>query len=245
MQITRFDCLSLSISVDEACAVPYLLDMLPISQSLKRLLRYHLAPIAFRYPRLGLAVPRFYQYLQAIERTNELRGAVVEVGAAYLGTTALASRFLREISEPDAPRPYVAIDTFSGFVEEQFIHDRDLGTRPALRHAFSSNSMKIARRLRSQYGADDVSLVQGDIATLPDLALPETVSVALIDVDLDAPVYAALHRLWERLEPGGMLLVDDCQPNGAYPGAYAAYRRFAQEKGLVPHIVRGAGIVER
>ena len=216
--------------------------MIPMGQRLKRSLRYHLAPVVFRYPRLGLTVPRFYQYLQAIERTAGLRGAVVEVGAAYLGTTALAYRFLKERSAPYPPRPYVAIDTFTGFVDGQFAGDRRFGTRSSLRHAFSSNSMAIARRLRSLYGIEDVALVQGDIATLPDTALPETISVALVDVDLELPVYAALQRIWGRMEAGGIVLVDDCLPEGAYPGAYAAYRRFAEEKGFAAAVSHGMGL---
>lgn len=217
--------------------------MSPLGQRLKRSLRYHLAPMVFRYPRLGLTVPRFYQYLRAIERTAGLRGAVVEVGAAYLGTTALAWRFLQEISAPHAPRPYLAIDTFTGFVEEQFAEDRKRGTHASLRHAFSSNSLAIAQRLRSLYGIDEVTLVQGDIAALPANALPQTISVALVDVDLEVPVYAALHRLWDRLEPGGIILVDDCVADGTYPGAYSAYTRFVAEKGLAISICGGIGIV--
>jgi len=217
---------------------------LPIRERLKRSLRYHLCPIVFRYPRLGLAVPRFYRYLRALHETRHLTGAVVEVGAAYLGTTALAYRFVCDTQLAGLPaRRYLAIDTFEGFVEEQFAADRRNGVACSLRHAFSSNSLRIARRLRSQYGIEPVELLRGDIAALQADDLPEQISVALIDVDLEIPVAAALEKIWPRLQSGGFVLVDDCDSDGRYPGAHRAFARFAAERGLPAARDYGLGVL--
>jgi O-methyltransferase len=216
----------------------------PIRERFKRSLRYHLCPYVFRYPRLGLTVPRFYRYLRALHDTQHLTGAVVEVGAAYLGTTALAYRFLCDTRPSDLPaRRYLAVDTFAGFVEEQFAADQVAGVARSLRHAFTSNSLQIARRLRSQYGIEPVELLQGDIVALPADALPAQISVALIDVDLEIPVAAALEKLWPRLQPGGFVLVDDCDADGRYPGAQRAFAGFVAERGLVATQDYGLGVL--
>jgi hypothetical protein len=88
-----------------------------------------------------------------------------------------------------------------------------------------------------------VQLLQGDIATVPEDALPGSISVALIDVDLDVPVYEGLRRLFPRLQRGGVMLVDDCPEHTAWAGARIGYRRFVKEHGLDERYVFGTGIV--
>jgi O-methyltransferase len=54
-----------------------------------------------------------------------------------------------------------------------------------------------------------------------------------VDADLYAPTAAALPLFWDRLSPGGVLLVHDV--NGTqFVGAGRAVREFCREKGLLP-----------
>jgi predicted O-methyltransferase YrrM len=89
-----------------------------------------------------------------------------------------------------------------------------------------------------------VALVQGDIARLPINLLPEPVSAALIDVDLAVPVEAALERLWPRLSPGGILLVDDCPPVCDWKARVAAERFFRRHR-LEPSWRCDMGVIAR
>ncbi len=56
-------------------------------------------------------------------------------------------------------------------------------------------------------------------------AIPGPFSLALIDCDLDGPVEYCLNVLWDRMSPGGSLIVDD-YANSGYPGARVAAERF-------------------
>jgi hypothetical protein len=183
---------------------------------------------------------RLYLYLDALWRTRQLDGAVVEVGCYRGGTTLTANKFVERIG---SARPYLAIDTFSGFDAAQFDVDAKHGTTASLRAAFSDNSFEHVRGTLARYGGQRVQLLQGDIVTLPDAALPASVSVALIDVDLDVPVYEGLRRLFPRLQDGGVMLVDDCPEQTAWAGARIGYRRFVQEHGLEERYAFGMGVV--
>src|SRR5690606_33349391 len=73
--------------------------------------------------------------------------------------------------------------------------------------------------------------IQADAATFDYGALPP-IAFALVDVDLERPVHAALEGIWPRLVPGGVVVVDDCKPGTIWEGALVAYERFCADRGL-------------
>lgn len=193
-----------------------------------------LAPVLYRHPPTNLSPYCLYAYLDVLYRTANLPGAVVEIGCHLCGTTAVATRFLKQIG---VKKEYVAMDTFSGFVPSQL----EGLTRSA--RLFSVNSLSLAQTILRLHRSE-VRLVQGDIVTLPDSLLPVEISAALIDVDLRAPTEAALLKVYPRLSPGGMILVDDCGPESDW-SARDGYIDFVASLGLVPTFVAGMGLIVR
>lgn len=207
-----------------------------IRERIKRLL----APLRYPNPVPELGADRLYLYLDALWRARALPGAVVEIGCFQCATSAWAFRFLQAIG---TPRPYVCFDTFSGFPDEQFENDVRLGTKASHRAGFRANSPELVRQLLEQWKCQAIQLVQGDIVAMPATVLPDTIAVALIDVDLETPTLAALEKVYARLVPGGIILIDDCAENDLFRGARVAYRRFAQDHQLLEHYVFGMGCV--
>jgi O-methyltransferase len=195
-----------------------------------------------------LGPERLYAYFDAIWQQRNVAGEVVEIGCWLGGTAALARQLLRNTG---IEKRYVCIDTFTGFVPEQLAAERHLpdDRRPT----FTGASLETVRRLLRHYGCEDVELVAGDIMTLDEELLPPVIAVALVDVDLELPVYGALRRVWPRLAPGGVILVDDCPDDQAserayrfrFPGAKRAYVRFVDEIEHAPEYRLGMGIVTR
>jgi O-methyltransferase len=198
-----------------------------------------LAPLLYRHPPVGLQPERLYAWLRALEATRDLDGAIVEVGCSVGGTAAVAARF---VSRTGPPRPYLCIDTFSGFPQGQFEDDLARGNRPANRHLFAQNRPALVRWVLDHHGAPEVALLQADIATLDPDRLPARISAALVDVDLALPVQAALERLWPRLLPGGWILVDDCPPTCDWR-AREGYRSFVRGRGLPERYLHDMGLV--
>jgi O-methyltransferase len=194
-------------------------------------------------PRTTLGPERLYAYFDALWRRRKLDGSVVEVGCYLGGTAALAFQLLRDTSHE---KRYVCIDTFGGFVPEQFAHDvRTHGLTSSERRGFSGSSKKMVERLLKLYGCDAVELIEADIVSLSVSSLPDAIAVALVDVELEIPVYEALEKLHPRLVSGGMILVDDCSVSSHFPGARSGYERFLRAHDLQPRFEFNMGIVER
>ena len=204
-------------------------------------MKRRLWPRLFRTPMSSLQPERLYAYLDALYQRRNLDGAVLEVGLWLGGTAAIASRFLANVG---SPKRYVGIDTFAGFVPEQFDEDLSHGTAESHRGEFAATSPDLVRDLLDSWDAKGVELLQGDIATLPDAELPDRIAVCLIDVDLAVPVYEGLRRIVPRLLPGGLVLVDDCPPEYAWAGARAGYERYMREAGAEPLYRMHMGVVE-
>jgi hypothetical protein len=211
---------------------------------IKLLAKHVLAPYLFRYtPPIGLKPERLYAYLDALWQRRKLEGAIVEVGCHLAGTASFAFQMLRRTGYA---KRYVCVDTFGGFVPSQFEHDaRQRGTASQLRTGFSVNSLGYVRRLLEIYGCPEIELLQADIATVDERLLPEKVIACLVDVDLEEPTYAALVKLYPRLIPGGIALVDDCDTT--YDGwkARLGYTTFLRERGLPEQYFLGMGIVRK
>jgi SAM-dependent methyltransferase len=196
--------------------------------------------LVYPKPVSGLQPQRLYAYLDALWQRRETEGAVVEIGCWIGGTAALAFELLRRTGHE---KRYVCIDTFGGFVPSQFDRDIEHGTPPSSRRIFSDSSLAMVTRLLCHWDCQQVELVQADIAQLDPAALPTKIAVALVDVDLDIPVYEGLVRVVPRLAPGGIVLVDDCPPSHSWAGARIGYERFVRDNGLPEEYFMDMGIV--
>jgi hypothetical protein len=174
---------------------------------------------------------------------RDIPGDIAEVGCALGGTACIVARAAKFYS-PE--KSYTCFDTFNGFVKEQMETDLRLGTPKSVADTYTYNSRKLVRRILDLHECQDVSLVEGDIATIDDSQLADRYSVVLLDVDLSEPTYVGLTRFYPRLQPGGIILIDDCRD---VPGqnwkASLGFQRFCREQGLEPQIRDGFGIVEK
>jgi len=145
-------------------------------------------------------------------------------------------------------KPYVAIDTFSGFVKED-IEFEALNRRknPNLyRNAFRNNSKSAFDQLIAYHEIPQVTSVQADVNEY-DLRSLGPLSFCLLDVDLYRPIRNSLPQLYESLEPGGIIVVDDCDSsNNKWDGADQAYKEFMAEMDKPAEIVfKKLGLVRK
>src|SRR5262245_22287380 len=213
----------------------------PMRVGVKRLVKSLLRPLLYRYPPIGLQPERLQLWLRTLIETAAVAGDVVEVGCSLGGTAAFSWRMLQNLR---VRKRYVCIDTFSGFVPTQFADDLDRGNRETNRWLFADNSQGLVRSILDQHGAREVALLKGDIADMSESRLPERISAALLDVDLAVPIYAGLRKLYPRLAPGGVIVVDDC-PEGYDWQARQGYERFCRDAQLEPRYELGVGLVRK
>lgn len=213
--------------------------MVDVRFQLKKLARSALAPLLYRYPPFTLAPERLYLFMHHLIETQTVPGAVVEIGCNLGGSAIIARKMLRRLG---MDKSYICIDTFDGFVEAQFSADTARGTPAADRTMFSGNSRVLVGKIMDQHGCDDVTLIEGDVTTLPEDDLPDVCSVVLVDVDLTEPTLVSLERFWPRLSKGGVILVDDCAEHSSWK-ARIAYERFCEGMGIPPVYRFGMGVL--
>ena len=102
------------------------------------------------------------------------------------------------------------VDTFSGFASDQFDEDVSLGTPESFRTHFALNPLVLVERTMRYYGLSEVTVVQDDIVTMGEHQLPERIKVCLMDVDRTDADGSGIRKIWQRLEPGGVIFVDHC-----------------------------------
>jgi cephalosporin hydroxylase len=213
--------------------------MVDVRFQLKKIARSALAPLLYRYPPFTLAPERLYLFLHHLIETRDVPGAVVEIGCNLGGSAIIARKMLERLG---MDKRYVCIDTFDGFIDAQFAADTAHGTPKQDRTMFSGNSRILVGKIMDQHGCDDVTLIEGDVATLAEDDLPDVCSMVLVDVDLTEPTLVSLERFWPRLAKGGVILVDDCAEQSSWK-ARLAYERFCADKGIPPIYRFGMGLL--
>ena len=174
-----------------------------------------------------------------LDGTAEIKGSIVEAGCFTGATTIFLSEHLRDQGQK---RQYVAIDTFSGFLPDDVEHEISVRGKSADREIFATgfalNQRSWVRRSLDLSGHSEVELVEADARTL-DYRQFAPIAFALIDVDLYRPVAGTLRAIAPCMSAGGRIVVDDCKPNQAYDGAFAAYTDWCRDAQCQPEIAQG------
>lgn len=149
--------------------------------------------------------------------------------AAELGV--FRGEFAAQINAALPERTLHLFDTFEGFSAEDVAQERRLGLSRARAGEFSdTDAQSVLRRLPHPERA----VIHA--GRFPETFAPcEGLRFALVSVDADlyAPTAAALPLFWERLSPGGALIMHDVN-SLQYPGPSRALREFCSPRGIYP-----------
>jgi SAM-dependent methyltransferase len=202
--------------------------------------------LQFRSPLRRYFFPRYtYNFtpaqlgflVQALSDVRDVPGAVAEIGCARGDTTVFLNRHMT-VEQID--KPYLAVDTFAGFMPEDVYYERAQRHKQAARFTgFRVNDQRWFEATVRANGAQRVKSIRADVNQL-DLRTLGPLCFVLLDVDLYRPMAKALPELWEVLSPGGIMVVDDCNPDDVlWDGSDQAYKEFVAARGLEPCVVHG------
>ena len=165
-----------------------------------------------------------------LEQVRDVPGAVVEIGCSAGHTTLFLNQYL---GARGIEKPYLCIDTFSGFTRAHIDHEVALRGKDRVEYdiAWKDSSLDLFRLTLVHNGLRRVQVVREDISRYE---FPDSMQIAfcLVDVDLYLPVRHALDKVLLRLSPGGVIVVDDCSERHKYDGARQAYSEFVRAYGL-------------
>jgi O-methyltransferase len=187
-----------------------------------------------QWPEFQFSMPQLAFLGQTLQDATQVDGSVVEIGVSGGETTIYLNKWLNDIGRK---RPYYAVDTFAGFTEADLQAEAERGNTavPALRGFFLTGTQESYNFRLQVNGVTGVTTTIGDAAIL-DYVPYAPIAFALVDVDLYRPVIHALRSVRPLMTPGGIIVVDDCQPVEPFNGAHAAYLETCVELGIDPVI---------
>ena len=180
---------------------------------------------------------------------NNIEGSFVETGVFMGGCCRL---MMNALMYHEAQRPVYLYDTFEGVPEpddtETHYDGRNLKEWYADRKATDDGSMwcysnltHVKENISSLGYKGPIHYIQGLVEdTIPAIA-PDKISILRIDVDLVQPTRHVLDHLYDRLSPGGHLILDDY---GFFPAVADTVDEFLGDKFIhrvnstVRHIVK-------
>lgn len=181
------------------------------------------------------SVERMYALWQAVRHVvaADVPGDIVECGVWRGGSSMLAAMTLLQAG--DTERRVHLFDTFAGMSEPTA---RDVDVSGAVmtdeweRHRDDSRSPILARAgiddvranlRRTGFPASRLEFVEGPVEETVPACAPERIAVLRLDTDWYESTRHELEHLWDRLTPGGVLIVDDY---GHWAGAREAVDEF-------------------
>lgn len=171
------------------------------------------------------------------ERGPRLRGNIVEAGVGLGGMSLFLALVQRSLG---LGRTVFAADSYAGLPQPDRAHDNAYFTPGE--YAAAPDAPDLEMRLwveATRLGvSDDLVPVRGSFDdTLPELAARGPLAFVHIDADLYTSVNSALRALYDAVDEGGAIAIDDFFHPGQ--GAIRAAAAFFNERGLIPlyHVV--------
>lgn len=156
---------------------------------------------------------------ELFKATLDVPGAIVECGV-FKGASLVRFAMCRDLFSQAYSKKIVGFDTFGRFPDTAFAADQQLRDRfVADAGSESIGTEQLMDVLRRKHCDRFVELQAGDIRqTVPAYVAehPELkISILNLDTDVYEPAVTILEHLYPRIEPGGVLILDDY---GVFPG---------------------------
>ena len=153
-----------------------------------------------------------------------IEGDVAELGV-YKGDFAVM------INAAFPQRKLLLFDTFEGFTAEDIAAEQKDGLSRAKEGDFADTGVSIV--WKKLLYPDNADFIKGHFPESFDLCRSRKFAFVSIDADLYAPTAAALPLFYDRLSPGGVLLIHDVN-SLQFRGPGKAVEEFCAERGIYP-----------
>jgi hypothetical protein len=156
---------------------------------------------------------KFIAHYEAYKMVMGVPGSIVECGV-FKGTSFMRLAILREMLGNYFSAKLIAFDVFGDeypetkYAEDNPTRDYWIGTAGA-----SSISTEQLSGLLDRQGVKNYELVAGDVLqTIPKYVSEHpSLKISLLNIDIDfvEPTYCALEHFYDRVMPGGVILLDN------------------------------------
>ena len=169
-------------------------------------------------------------HYELYKRVTTLPGAIVECGV-FKGASLSRFAMMRSLFSTSEAREIIGFDTFTRFPDTEFTDD--IPARATFVAAAGDECVSaddLTSLLENRGLGSHVQLVPGDITeTVPAFVKEHpALRVALLNIDTDIyePAVTTFDYLYERVVPGGIVILDDY---GVFPGETLAAEEFLSD----------------
>ena len=178
--------------------------------------------------------------LRELSKTREISGDVVEFGC-FVGTTSV---FLaKEIEKWNTEKMLWLYDSFEGLPEKSREDENSLGEVFKKGELLATKKQLIAN-LRKSGARKMPKITKGWFSELSKEQIPREISFAFLDGDYYLSILDPLNLIWENLQSGAIIVVDD-YGNQALPGASKAVDEWAKKHNLKVKVEATLAIFEK
>jgi len=152
---------------------------------------------------------RIHIGLWAASVASRVPGDFVECG---VNSGVLSSAILRYLDWRNLHKRFYLVDTFAGPVMDQFSEEEiRLGRRNMVQQSLAAGAyVTDLDRVRRNYAEwDGIEIVQGAVPDVLPKVNARAVAFLHLDMNCAHPEVEALRFFWDRLSPGGVVLLDD------------------------------------
>lgn len=176
---------------------------------------------------------KFCAHYELYKKILEIPGDILELGV-YKAASLVRLAVFRDLLETSHSRKIVGFDAFGDFPTDGLSLPTDRSFVPEFESEGGAglDVREVEAIFRDKDCDDNVLLIKGNVReTLPAFLeeQPQT-RIALLHLDMDVyePTHMAIELLWDRIVPGGLLVVDDYN---AVEGATRAVDEFLARSG--------------
>jgi O-methyltransferase len=169
---------------------------------------------------------RIHVLCWAAEHAKKLKGDFVDCG---VNTGIFSRAVINYINFNSTGKTYFLLDTFSG-LDERYSTDEEM--KQQLNVKYVNNKENLYNQVRNTFKDFNVKIIKG--------AVPETLhhvdsnDIAYLSVDMNCiqPEIDALHFFWDKVVPGGVIILDDYGYGNVTNKQKEAHDKFAKSKNI-------------
>jgi hypothetical protein len=176
-------------------------------------------------------ISKILAHYELFKMTMDVPGTIVECGV-FKGVSLARFAMLRELFGSTVSKKIIGFDVFGEFPETQYEADQKIRKDFVESAGDSGVSVEQMQKILEHKNCNqNLELVAGDICeTLPkyfDENPQLKISLLNLDTDIYEPAVAILETCWDRIERGGVLILDDY---GVFPGETKAVTDFFKKQ---------------
>ncbi len=146
---------------------------------------------------------RVYIVCWFAEYVKKLEGDFVECG---VNTGAYSRAIIDYINFSSLNKQFFLLDTFEGLVEEQIsIEEKKMG----LDKVYLGNYRNVYDEVKKTFEPFNVKIIKGAVPDTLEEVSTEKICYLSIDMNVTEPEIAAVNYFWDRIVPGGVIILDD------------------------------------